>query len=265
MPPVTPSSIPSPSITQTIANQIESLIVEGNLLPAQKIPSERQLCSRLKVSRTAVREALRELQTRNLIITKPGLGSFVGEIIKQPANGNPFLQLYFDHSRTLYDVYEVREQLEGQAAYLAAQRADKKDLYYISKAYHAIEGTASSPSPSISSCANSSSTTSRVHLDQQFHQAIVNASHNPVLIHLLASLEELILHSVQASNVNLYHIEALRTQMNKHHRQIYQAIIKAQPQKAQRAAAAHVIFVSNCLRDREQEGKKIIRDGLHND
>ncbi|MFT5707472.1 MAG: GntR family transcriptional activator of glc operon [Oceanospirillaceae bacterium] len=252
MPSVTPLSTPSPSITQTIANQIESLIVEGDLLPAQKIPSERQLCSRLKVSRTAVREALRELQTRNLIITKPGLGSFVAEIIKQPVSSNPFLQLYFDHHRTLYDVYEVREQLEAQAAFLAAQRADKKDLYYISKAYHAIEE------------ADTSISTSRAHLDQQFHKAIVDASHNPVLIHLLASLEELILHSVQASNVNLYHIEAFRKQMNKHHRQIYQAIINTQPLKAQRAAAAHVIFVSKCLKEREQEGQKIIRDGLHN-
>lgn len=237
------------STSHSIAQQIQQMIADGNLLPGQKIPSERQLCARLSVSRSAVREALRELQARQLITTVQGKGSFVADII--PAtNQSPFMQLYFDHNRTLYDLYEVRQQLEGQAAFLAAQRANEKDLYKITKAYRSIESNQGQP---------------HVHSDQAFHQAIADASHNPVLIHVLSSLEDLILHSVHASVINLYHIEKLAIQMNKHHRQIYQAIIKGNPKAAQRAAIAHVSFVSQQLREFEQQGTNIIREALLKD
>ncbi len=238
----------SGSIAHSIASKIEKMIADSELLPGQKIPSERQLCSRLNVSRSAVREALRELQARQLITTEQGKGSFVAEIIPQ-AKQSPFLQLYFDHSRTLYDLYEVRQQLEGQAAELAAQRATQKDLYRISKAFEDME---------------QSQGRSRAHYDKAFHQAIAEASHNPVLIHVLASLEELIMHSVQASVSNLYHLKDTREQMNKHHRQIYQGIIKGNPKSAQKAAIAHVSFVSNCLQKFEQQGSNVIRDAVLN-
>ena len=226
------------------------MILDSELLPGQKIPSERQLCARLKVSRSAVREALKELLARKLITTVQGKGSFVAEIIPQPSAKSPFIQLYFDHSRTLYDLYEVRQQLEGQAAFLAAQRATEKDLYKITKAFNKIDADQGK---------------SRAHDDQAFHNAIAQASHNSVLIHVLASLEELILHSVQASVSNLYHIDRTRTQMNKHHRQIYQAIIKGNPKSAQNAAIAHVSFVSDCLKEFEQQGTNIIREALLKD
>lgn len=236
------------SIARSIAAKIEKMIAESELLPGQKIPSERQLCNRLSVSRSAVREALRELQARHLITTEQGKGSFVAEIIAQTKQ-SPLVQLYFDHNRTLYDLYEVRQQLEGQAAELAATRATKKDLYKIKKAFEAMENNKGS---------------SRAQYDQAFHQAIAEASHNPVLIHVLSSLEEPIMHSVQASVSNLYHIKSTKEQMDKHHRQIYQAIIKGNPKSAQRAAIAHVSFVSKSLQNFEQQGSNVIRDALLN-
>jgi len=229
-----------------IISFIENLVLAGELLPGQKIPSERQMCAKFSVSRAAVREALKMLQARQLIETIHGSGSFVADIINQPAPESPFIQLYYEHERTLFDLYEVREQLEGQAALLAAQRATDKDLYLIKKAYSTLEKN--------HSCETA-------HSDQAFHKAIADASHNPVLIHVLASLKQLILHSVQASIDNLYHIPELKTQMDKHHLQIYKAVIKGHHKKAELAASKHVQFVSQCIKQFEQQGQNIIRDG----
>ncbi|MCJ8300896.1 MAG: FCD domain-containing protein [Pseudomonadales bacterium] len=237
----------SASIANAIARQIENIIIDGSLAPGQKIPSERQLCAKLKVSRSAVREALRELSGRGLITTQHGRGSFVTEIIGPHQADSPFMQLFFAHGRTLYDLYEVRAQLEGQAAGLAAQRASSKDLFWISKAYNAID---------------SSSCKKAAHRDQAFHQAIVEASHNPVLMHLLASLQQLVLHSVQASVLNLNPLLKYKNQIDKHHRQIFLAITNRQPGKAQKAAQAHVNFVSASLREMEERGQMIVRQAI---
>jgi len=237
----------SVSIANAIARQIENIIIDGSLAPGQKIPSERQLSTKLKVSRSAVREALRELAGKGLVRTQQGRGSFVAEIICPQQTDNPFMQLYFEHGRTLYDLYEVRAQLEGQAAELAALRATSKDIVYITKTYYAID---------------SSSSSSAAHRDQAFHQAIVEASHNPVLMHLLASLQQLVLHSVQASVINLNPLQKYKNQIDKHHRQIFLAITNRQPTKAKKAAQAHVTFVSASLREMEEMGQNIVRQAI---
>ncbi|WP_432474759.1 FCD domain-containing protein [Amphritea sp. HPY] len=234
-------------IAHSIAHHLEQLILDGSLAPEQKMPSERQLSARLGVSRSIVREALHELQGKGIIETRHGKGSFVAKIIAEPADNSPLLQLFFGHSRTLYDLLEVRAQLEGQAANLAAQRANEKDHYVITKAFNAME--VADPLTNAS-------------LDYAFHKAIAEASHNPVLVHVLSSLKELMLHSVQASVLNLSHRKSFKQQIDKHHRQIYHAVISGQAEWAQKAAMAHVQHVSDSLRQIEKEEQSIIRSAI---
>ncbi len=234
-------------ISQAIAHQIEQMILDGTLAPKQKIPSERQLSARLGVSRSIVREALKKLHGRGVIETHHGQGSFVAEIVREPEDEGPLMQLFFTHSRTLFDLYEVREQLEGQAAYLAAQRGTDEDFYRITKAFNAMENA---------------DPLTNAELDHAFHQAIVDASHNAVLVHILSSLKKLMLHSVHASISNLSHRPQVRQQIDKHHRQIYNAVISRQAQWAQKAATAHVRHVCESVREIEKQEQGIIRDAI---
>ncbi|MBS3804222.1 MAG: FCD domain-containing protein [Oleiphilaceae bacterium] len=232
------------STSQAIAHRLENLILDGSLAPEQKMASERQLASSLRVSRSVIREALHELQGRGVIETRHGQGSFVARILPEPEDESPLMQLFFGHSRTLYDLFEVREQLEGQASFLAAQRATDKDRYLITKAFNAME---------------EADPLTNADLDHAFHRAIVNASHNPVLVHVLDSLKTLMLHSVHASVSNLSHRASFKQQIDKHHRRIYQAIMNGQAAAAQKAAAGHVAQVREALRKIEEEEKSIIR------
>ena len=235
------------SVTQAIAHRLEQIILDGTLKPGQKIPSERRLSSRLGVSRSLVREALHALQGRGVIITQHGKGSFVRTMVSEPDDDGALLQLFFGHNRTLYDLYEVRAQLEGQAAALAAERATTEDQYRITKAFESMEIAKDND------IADS---------DHAFHETIAAASHNPVLVHVLSSLKGLMLHSVEASTMNLNHRKPFKKQIDKHHRQIYHAVISKQPQWAQKAAKSHVDHVCNALKHIEKEEKIIYRSKL---
>lgn len=234
-------------MSRAVAHRLEQLILDGSLAPEQMIPSERQLASRLGVSRAIVREALHELQGRGVIVTRHGKGSFVSDMVPEPADNSPLMQLFADHSRTLYDLFEVRQELEGKAAYLAAERATEKDQYLITRAFEAME---------------QADPLTNADLDHAFHRAIVNACHNPVLIHVLNSLKDLMLSSVQASVANLSHREAFKGQIDRHHRQIYHAVISRQARWAQKAAVAHVVHVSDALRTIEEQEHGLIRTAI---
>ncbi|MBU2953502.1 FCD domain-containing protein [Marinobacter sp. F3R08] len=235
------------AISQEISYRLERLILDGGLAPEQKIPSERQLAARLGVSRAVIREALHELQGRGVIETRHGKGSFVASMVpgaNELGEPSPLMHLFEGHPRTLFDLLEVREQLEGQAAFLAAQRATQLDRHRITKAFRALEDT---------------DPLTNARLDHGFHLAIVEASHNPVLVHVLNSLKNMMLLTVQASVANLNPREEMRNKIVRHHRQLYEAVIAEKPAIAQKIAMAHVRFVSDAMRDMEKDGGTLIR------
>ncbi|HSG03968.1 MAG TPA: FCD domain-containing protein [Marinobacterium sp.] len=233
------------TIAQSIAHRLEQMILDGTLPPEKKLPSERQLAERLGVSRSVVREALSELAGRGIIETKHGQGSFAKKVIAEVTDTSPLMVLLNSHSRTLYDLYEVRALLEGEAAALAAEHGTQAEHYAITKAFNEMESV---PAPT------------NFALDYTFHQRIVEASHNPVLVHLLASLKSPLLRSVATSLTNLVHLESFREQIERHHKQIYNAIIARNPSWARRAAAAHVKHVSDALKQLEASDQLIARD-----
>lgn len=238
------------AIAQEISFRLEQLILDGGLAPEQKMPSERQLSARLGVSRAVIREALRELQGRGVIETRHGKGSFVTRIVsgnESASEEGPLLRMFSGHPRTLYDLLEIREQLEGQAAYLAALRATSQDLHKITKAFSSL---------------SQADPLRNARPDHGFHQAIVEASHNPVLVHVLNGLKNLMLLTVQASVANLNPRQEMRNRIASQHRRIYQAIMARKPDAAKRLAIAHVRYVSESMRDIERQGATIIRVSL---
>lgn len=96
---------------QTVYEALREEIVSGSLAPGEPL-SERGLVDTYRLSRTPVREILRTLEAEGLVEIYPYRGTFVRKL--SPAD--------------IQDIFEVREALEGQAARLAAQRADMADI-----------------------------------------------------------------------------------------------------------------------------------------
>lgn len=96
---------------QQIVRQLSDAILRGELSPGVKL-TEQGLAQRLNVSRAPLREALFRLEERQLIERTPYSGMRVAQLRRE----------------TLLEHYEVREVLEGRAAWRAAERATQEDL-----------------------------------------------------------------------------------------------------------------------------------------
>ncbi len=98
------------SLADQVFEQLETDILGGKYQRGD-ILTENKLCEILGVSRTPIREALRRLQQENLIV-ETGKGSLVLGI----------------GEKDLYDIYLIREQLEGLVASMAAETASEEDI-----------------------------------------------------------------------------------------------------------------------------------------
>jgi len=237
-------------VADQVAERVERLIVEGVLKVGQALPSERRLVEKLGCSRSALREGLRILRGRGIIDTEQGRGSFVADLTGQ-SGVTPLMHLFSSQPRTLFDLLEVRALLEAESARLAALRATDVDRLLIRRRYEDM----------LAAHAAGETLDPREHArrDHAFHRAISEASHNPVLVHTLQSLSELMLSTVFASVNNLYHRPVQKRQIDRQHTRLYNAIVERLPDQAQRAAREHIHSIRDNLREIEQEEQRLVR------
>ena len=247
----TMDAVPTRQVADVVVERIEGLIVDGVLKAGQPLPSERRLVQKLGVSRTALREGLKVLRARGIIETSHGRGSFVTNLTGH-AETSPLMHLLGSQPRTLYDLFEVRKLLEAESASLAALRGTKADHIIITRRYNElVEANGADTSPSM-----------HARLDHAFHLAICAASHNPILVHTLSSLTDLLLSSVYASVNNLYHREPYKRIIDRQHARLYNAVIGKLPEQARKAAAEHISSICTGLRDIELEERRLVRATL---
>ena len=76
--------------------QIEALILEGIVRVGDRLPGERELARQFEVSRPILRDALKDLEARGLITTRPGGGTHVADVIGQ-VFAKPVTELFATH------------------------------------------------------------------------------------------------------------------------------------------------------------------------
>jgi DNA-binding FadR family transcriptional regulator len=122
-------------LTDLVANRMTQLIVEGTLQPGDQMPSELELSRSLGVSRSTVREGVKQLVCRNVLEIRRGNGTFVCEtvgVMKDPL-GLKFLP---DTLRKGRELCEICSLLEPQMVLMAAENAtaeEKKRLQALNR------------------------------------------------------------------------------------------------------------------------------------
>ena len=233
-------------VADQVAERIEKLIVDGVLKVGQALPSERRLVDKLGCSRSALREGLRILRGRGIVETEHGRGSYVADLSRAD-DTTPLMHLFASQPRTLFDLLEVRALLEGESARLAALRATDVDRLLIKRRFDEMVGS------------EEQDAREQARLDHAFHRAISEASHNPVLVHTLQGLNDLMLSTVFASVNNLYCRPAQKRQIDRQHARLYHAVMEQLPEQAQRAAREQLGSIRNNLREIEQEEQRLVR------
>jgi GntR family transcriptional regulator, galactonate operon transcriptional repressor len=178
------------TLTQQVAQELGQRIVRGDYLPGDALSTEADLSAELQVSRTVVREALKVLAAKGLIHSRPRVGPVVQPRQVWERLDSDVLAWSTEDSeqlRTLLNnLTEVRRIIEPDAARLAATRATPDELEQIAATFTAMEDTVADPGVFLTH-------------DLAFHEAIIRASHNDLLVGLLASLRRGLVASRQVS------------------------------------------------------------------
>jgi GntR family transcriptional repressor for pyruvate dehydrogenase complex len=229
--------IQSEKLSHSVIRQIEQLILRGILRPGERLPSERELSDKLGVSRPSLREALAELQDRGLLETRAGAGVFVADVLGS-AFSPALIQLFAKHDEAVFDYLAFRRDLEGLAADRAARLGSETDLKVVDAIFRKMEAAHSKRNPDEEST-----------LDAEFHLAIIEASHNVVMLHMMRSMFDLLREGVFYNRKIMFKQRATRDQLLEQHRAINAALQARDPRSAREAVQVHLDFVEGSLAD----------------
>jgi DNA-binding GntR family transcriptional regulator len=203
----------SKSLHKQVYEALRAAILGGDLQAGERLV-ETQLADWLQVSRTPLREALRQLQQEGLVT----------------ADGSSGLRVTTLTPTEAIELYDCRIALEGLAAAGACTHATPEQLNQI-ETYVLEAEAAGRQTPQSVTCQQ------LLELDYQFHRLIAESSGNCRLVSLLDTLfNAMALLRIQTLKRNPKVLDIQRE-----HRQIYEAIVTRDPAVAQEAIRRHLL------------------------
>jgi GntR family uxuAB operon transcriptional repressor len=216
--------IPEPVVHEArlyrqVADKIEAMIAHDAIPAGERLPSERDLASRLAVSRASLREALIALELSGIVEVRGGSGVYVSgkadqAIALAEAGPGPF------------EVLSARRLIESEVAAIAARVATDGAIDAILRAVEEMER-------------HHDDYGTNEQLDRNFHLAIANATGNSALVGVMNYLwnqRGRLWHKLKEH----FQTEELRKETLSDHRQIFQAIASHDPAAARQAMRAHL-------------------------
>jgi DNA-binding FadR family transcriptional regulator len=222
-PPRPPNSGPNRRIHGRIADELGIAIVSGRHAPGSTLPNEVQASVKLRVSRTAYREAVRILAAKGLVESRPKAGTRVSARNRWSLLDPDVLAWVFGSESEpsegfIRALFELREIVEPQAAALAAQRRSPDQL---ARMGHALEEMSK----------YGLSTAEGRAADQVFHEEILKAAGNELLTTLTMSIGA----AVRWTTIYKQRRHRLPRDPIPDHRRVYAAIADADPARATEA------------------------------
>ncbi len=225
----------SEKLSSAVVRQIEELILRGILRPGERLPSERELSERLGVSRPSLREAVADLSERGLLVARAGAGIFVTEALGS-AFSETLVQLFARHDEAVFDYLDFRRDMEGLAAERAALAGTPTDLKVIDALFAQMEAAHGKRNPN-----------DEARLDADFHLAIIEASHNVMMLHMMRSMYQLLREGVFYNRQVMFKQRTTREALLDQHRAINDALQARDPGAARTAVEAHLAYVESAL------------------
>lgn len=195
---------------------LREAILKGELMIGEKI-TEMEIASELSVSRTPVREAFRMLEQEELINIIPQQGVFIAGI---------------ETKKEIDDIFQIRVELEGLAAYLAAKNIVQAQKRLLKEYIQEIE-----------SCIENNDQRGCIRVDIAFHRIIKEAAQNKWLAKFLDTLFEQATRFRRSSFSRRGRMEEFLAE----HKELAAAIIKGEAKEARMSAEAHIQAAWNSI------------------
>ena len=216
---------------QTSDRLYEMIVDEQRYAPGSKLPNENELSRNLQVSRTTLREAISFLVAQGVLEIRRGKGTFVAEEL--PAAGLDLTSLAGLRSRVrAKDLFEMRLIFEPATVALACQRGTDEELRQIQKKAERVERSAAEGGDWPLA-------------DQEFHWAIIKASHNEYMRRLYPIINSAVNEILQLSQ-NRQHMQDIALNDN---RLILEFLLKRDEAGARHAMSIHMKHLINTLQD----------------
>lgn len=221
-------------VYEDVIEQIKEMIMEGNLIPGDLLPTERELAQAFGISRGTLREAFRILEREGLIEAKPGGGRYLSKALDTIEDQNRIMDNI--ERATIIELLEAREIFETGIVELAAARATDEDIAEIESAFlkwgeiNEDEEDRSKP-------------------DQAFHLSIAKAAHNVVLVNMVELHMDLLQRTLKKTAI----IEGRKSEVYGEHLAILNAIKERNPIKAKEALLRHLGKVKQYIQVQQKQ------------
>lgn len=226
-------------ISDTVVDQIITLIEDGRLKVGDQLPGERELVEQLQVGRATVREALRMLEAQGVIEVRPGKGAFItGDV--GTLSGQDAIKLWLkEHAGEILDLLEIREALERRAVVLAAKN---KNDNIIAELQAALEET--------ERCMREQDMERLGYYDHQFHKLLAKASGNSLLSQIIDAVSEAML----SPRRSIQRLPGRGQQSLEEHYAIFNAVKNGDSDAAEQAVINHITSVRAAIVTLSLEG-----------
>jgi GntR family transcriptional repressor for pyruvate dehydrogenase complex len=216
---------------EQVAEQISGWIAENGLRAGDRLPPERELATRLGVSRATLSQALVALEVVGVVAVRHGDGT----VLTDKAGSARITDAIRAHADRMPDVIEARDAMETKLAALAAVRRTDEDIARINAALDEMERDIEAGGRG-------------VHADEHFHGAVTAAAYSPLLAQMMETIRELI---VETRLESLSQPGRPRDSLAGH-RKVADAIMAGDPAAASTAMHEHVVMVSDVALLRER-------------
>ena len=214
-------------LPEKLADRIIQLILDEGLGQGDRLPNEAVLVERLGAGRSSVREAVKLLQSRNIVRVRQGSGTYVASnpgVVEDPL-GFTFID---DKRRLAHDLLEVRFMIEPEMARMAAEHATAEQAARITELCDESERLAESGADYSEA-------------DTEFHSAVAQASGNLVVPRLMPILKASVPLFIDVTGRRLV-AETIRT-----HRGVADAIAAHDGTAAHDAMYLHLVYNRNAI------------------
>lgn len=183
----------SGTISSEIVKIIKDNLLNGNLKPGDKLPTEKELMEQIGVSRTPVREAIKILEAIGVIQIKRGEGMYITNNLSH-FTLNPLIFSLIMHSNDMEELIKFRQHFEVLLMNMIITK-EEKDIRPIEKVY---QTQTERMNPELSP-------EELVDIDLEFHYAVLEATNNPFVIEIGKTIYEIIkpkmIHFKNAQNI----------------------------------------------------------------
>jgi GntR family transcriptional repressor for pyruvate dehydrogenase complex len=224
-------------VHEDIVAQIREQLAERRWNPGDRLPSERELAERFRVSRASVREAIRALESMGLVAIKTGEGTYVAS--GSEALLSPLVSVILQQKDVLRDIFEARKVIEPEIAALAAERAGPEEVQQMEEM---LEEQARQIAQGESG----------VEADTAFHSILTQSTKNKIFLRLSDAIVE----SLRESRERSLQVHGRPARSLAGHREILRAIRAKDPAQARAAMLEHLMAIERNILKPDKDARK---------